>query len=150
MPINNFQNGSKPDETDTRAPADTPAPGTPPARRRHPHITNRGHGITPGHNTITANAQQHVRRVIRANKIDRDRRRPRQIQEGQTPARSDITDTGKSVTRRQVWIDAAAALDGIYVLRTSVPAGELDLAGVITASMNLAPSNASAESRPTT
>jgi hypothetical protein len=49
-----------------------------------------------------------------------------------------ITDTSLAITRRQDQIDAEAALDGIYVLRTSVPAGELGAAGVVTAYKNLA------------
>jgi hypothetical protein len=48
-----------------------------------------------------------------------------------------ITDTTLSITRRQAGIDAEAALDGIYVIRTSVPAEQLDPAGVVTAYKNL-------------
>ena len=48
-----------------------------------------------------------------------------------------ITDTSLAVTRRQGQIDAEAALDGFYVLRTPVPAGELDAAGVVAAYKNL-------------
>jgi hypothetical protein len=50
-----------------------------------------------------------------------------------------ITITGDSltVTRRQDQIDAEAALDGFYVLRTPVPAGQLDGPGVVTAYKNL-------------
>ena len=48
-----------------------------------------------------------------------------------------ITDTSLSVTRRQDQIDAEAALDGFYVLRTPVPAGELDAPAVVTAYKNL-------------
>ena len=48
-----------------------------------------------------------------------------------------ITDTGLSVTRRQDQIDAEAALDGFYVLRTPVPAAELDGPAVVTAYKNL-------------
>jgi hypothetical protein len=48
-----------------------------------------------------------------------------------------ITDDSLSVARRQDRIDAEAALDGFYVLRTPVPAGELDAAGVVTAYKNL-------------
>src|SRR6266536_3015495 len=48
-----------------------------------------------------------------------------------------ITDTTLSITRRQANIDAEAALDGIYVIRTSVPANTLDPAGVVTAYKNL-------------
>jgi hypothetical protein len=48
-----------------------------------------------------------------------------------------ITDTTLSITRRQATIDAEAALDGIYVIRTSVPANQLDPAGVVTAYKNL-------------
>jgi len=49
-----------------------------------------------------------------------------------------ITDTTLSVTRRQAQIDAEAALDGIYVLRTSMTADRLDPAAVVTAYKNLA------------
>lgn len=49
-----------------------------------------------------------------------------------------ITDTSLTVTRRQERIAAEAALDGIYVLRTCVPATRLDTAGVVTAYKNLA------------
>ena len=48
-----------------------------------------------------------------------------------------ITDTSLSVARRQDRIDTEAALDGFYVLRTPVPAGELDAAGVVAAYKNL-------------
>jgi hypothetical protein len=48
-----------------------------------------------------------------------------------------ITDTTLAIERRQDRIDAEAALDGFYVLRTPVPAGELDAAGVVTAYKNL-------------
>ncbi len=49
-----------------------------------------------------------------------------------------ITDTSFSYHRDQAGIDAEAALDGIYVLRTSVPATDLDAAGVVTGYKNLA------------
>jgi hypothetical protein len=48
-----------------------------------------------------------------------------------------ITDTTLAVTRNQDRIDAEAALDGFYVLRTPVPAGELPAAAVVTAYKNL-------------
>ena len=48
-----------------------------------------------------------------------------------------ITDTSLAVTRKQDQIDAEAALDGSYVLRTPVPADELDAAAVVTACKNL-------------
>jgi hypothetical protein len=48
-----------------------------------------------------------------------------------------ITDTSLAVTRRQAQIDEEAALDGFYVLRSPVPATELDAAGVVTAYKNL-------------
>ncbi len=48
-----------------------------------------------------------------------------------------ITDTSLAVERRQDRIDAEAALDGFYVLRTPVPAHELDAAAVVTAYKNL-------------
>jgi len=48
-----------------------------------------------------------------------------------------ITDTALTVERKQAQIDAEARLDGIYVIRTPVPAAGLDLAGVVTAYKNL-------------
>jgi hypothetical protein len=48
-----------------------------------------------------------------------------------------ITDTTLAVTRKQDRIDAEAALDGFYVLRTPVPAGQLDAAAVVSAYKNL-------------
>ena len=48
-----------------------------------------------------------------------------------------ITDDSLAVTRKQDQIDAEAALDGFYVLRTPVPAGQLDAAAVVTAYKNL-------------
>jgi len=48
-----------------------------------------------------------------------------------------ITDDSLTVTRRQAQIDEEAALDGLYVLRTPVPATELDTPGVVTAYKNL-------------
>jgi hypothetical protein len=49
-----------------------------------------------------------------------------------------ITDTTLAITRNTTKIEAEAALDGIYVLRTSVPADQLDAAGVVLAYKNLA------------
>ncbi|MGZ4515362.1 MAG: IS1634 family transposase [Mycobacterium sp.] len=49
-----------------------------------------------------------------------------------------ITDTRLAIERRHDQIAAEAALDGIYVLRTSVPADQLDAAGVVTGYKNLA------------
>jgi Transposase DDE domain len=48
-----------------------------------------------------------------------------------------ITDTSLTAERDQASIDAEARLDGIYVIRTPVPAGELDAAGTVTAYKNL-------------
>jgi hypothetical protein len=48
-----------------------------------------------------------------------------------------ITGTTLTVARRQDQIDAEAALDGFYVLRTPVPASELDAPGVVAACKNL-------------
>ncbi|HEY7262364.1 MAG TPA: IS1634 family transposase [Trebonia sp.] len=48
-----------------------------------------------------------------------------------------ITDDSLTVARRQAQIDAEAALDGIYVLRTPVPAAELDAPAVVSAYKNL-------------
>jgi hypothetical protein len=48
-----------------------------------------------------------------------------------------ITDTTPAIDRRQHRIDAEAALDGIYVLRTSVPATDLDTGAVVSAYKNL-------------
>jgi hypothetical protein len=50
----------------------------------------------------------------------------------------DITDTTFTYRRDQARIDAEAALDGIYVLRTSVPADTLDPAAVVQSYKNLA------------
>src|SRR6185369_1807338 len=47
------------------------------------------------------------------------------------------TDTSLAIQRDQARIDAEAAPDGFYVLRTHVPAHELDAAGVVTAYKNL-------------
>ena len=48
-----------------------------------------------------------------------------------------ITDTTLTIERRQDQIDTEAALDGFYVLRTPVPAGQLDAAAVVSAYKNL-------------
>jgi hypothetical protein len=48
-----------------------------------------------------------------------------------------ITEDSLTVERRQDRIDAEAALDGFYVLRTPVPAAELDAPAVVTAYKNL-------------
>ena len=50
----------------------------------------------------------------------------------------EITDTTFTYHRDQAGIDAQASLDGIYVLRTSVPATELDPAAVVESYKNLA------------
>jgi hypothetical protein len=49
-----------------------------------------------------------------------------------------ITDTTLAITRRQTQIDAEAALDRVYVLRTSVPTQRLDPPGVVAAYKDLA------------
>jgi hypothetical protein len=49
-----------------------------------------------------------------------------------------ITDTSLTVERRHDQIAAEAALDGIYVLRTTVDADQLDAAGVVIGYKNLA------------
>ncbi len=49
-----------------------------------------------------------------------------------------ITDTSLTIARRHDQIAAEAALDGIYVLRTSVPADTLDPAAVVAGYKNLA------------
>jgi hypothetical protein len=48
-----------------------------------------------------------------------------------------ITDTSLNVTRKQDQITAEAALDGFYVLRTPIPARELDAPAAVTAYKNL-------------
>jgi hypothetical protein len=48
-----------------------------------------------------------------------------------------ITDDSLTVTRKQAQIDEEAALDGIYVIRTPIPAGELDAPGAVSAYKNL-------------
>ena len=49
-----------------------------------------------------------------------------------------ITDTSLTIERKQTQIDTETALDGVYVLRTSVDAEQLDPAGVVLAYKNLA------------
>ena len=49
-----------------------------------------------------------------------------------------ITNTSLTLTPKRAQITAEAALDGIYVIRTSVPAQSLDAAAVVTAYKNLA------------
>jgi hypothetical protein len=49
----------------------------------------------------------------------------------------EITDTTLALTRNQDTIAAEAALDGIYVLRTSVPAHTLEASGVVSAYKDL-------------
>ena len=49
-----------------------------------------------------------------------------------------ITDASLTVARKQDQIDEEAALDGIYVLRTPVPEGQLDAPAVVAAYKNLA------------
>jgi transposase len=48
-----------------------------------------------------------------------------------------ITDDSLTITRRQAQIDAEAALDGFYVLRTPIPASQLGGPAVVTAYKNL-------------
>ena len=48
-----------------------------------------------------------------------------------------ITDDSLTVARRQHQINEEAALDGLYVIRTPVPAGQLDAPGVVSAYKNL-------------
>ena len=48
-----------------------------------------------------------------------------------------VTEDSLTATRRQDQIDAEATLDGFYVLRTPVPAAELDAPAVVTAYKNL-------------
>ena len=48
-----------------------------------------------------------------------------------------ITDDSLTVARNQAQIGGEAALDGFYVLRTPLPASQLDAAGVVTAYKNL-------------
>src|SRR6516165_547881 len=48
-----------------------------------------------------------------------------------------ITDTSLAITRRHEQIAEEAALDGFYVLRTPIPAAELDAPDVVTAYKNL-------------
>ena len=48
-----------------------------------------------------------------------------------------ITDDSLAVTRKQAQIDEEAALDGLYVIRTPVPASDLDAPAVVSAYKNL-------------
>src|SRR5262249_56839787 len=49
----------------------------------------------------------------------------------------EITDTSLAVTRNHAQIDGEAALDWFYVLRTPLPASQLDAPAVVTAYKNL-------------
>jgi hypothetical protein len=49
----------------------------------------------------------------------------------------EITDTSLAITRNQAQIDQEATLDGFYVLRTPLPASQLDAPAVVTAYKNL-------------
>ena len=62
------------------------------------------------------------------------------ISKYKTAKHFDLTITKDSLTveRRQAQITAEAGLDGIYVIRTPVPAGQLDAPAVVTAYKNLA------------
>jgi hypothetical protein len=48
-----------------------------------------------------------------------------------------ITDDSLTIARKQAQIEEEAALDGFYVIRTPIPARELDAPGVVTAYKNL-------------
>jgi hypothetical protein len=48
-----------------------------------------------------------------------------------------ITDDSLTITRKQAQVEEEAALDGFYVIRTPIPASELDAPGVVTAYKNL-------------
>jgi hypothetical protein len=48
-----------------------------------------------------------------------------------------ITDDSLAIEQKQAQINDEARLDGIYVIRTPVPPGDLDAAGVVTAYKNL-------------
>ena len=48
-----------------------------------------------------------------------------------------ITDTALTIERKRAQIDEEARLDGIYVIRTPLPAADLDAAGTVTAYKNL-------------
>src|SRR5450756_2312737 len=50
----------------------------------------------------------------------------------------EITDTTLTITRRQASIETEAALDGIYVLRTTIGDDDLDAPGVVSAYKDLA------------
>ena len=53
--------------------------------------------------------------------------------------RTMITDTSLDFSRDHTRIDTEAALDGVYVLRTSAPSTDLDPAAVVSGYKNLAP-----------
>ena len=48
-----------------------------------------------------------------------------------------ITDDSLAVSRRQAQIEEEAALDGLYLIRTPIPASQLDAPGVVAAYKNL-------------
>ncbi|MGO8893812.1 MAG: hypothetical protein ACLQB1_29610, partial [Streptosporangiaceae bacterium] len=92
---------------------------------RHRETARPDHRPGPGR-------QAHRRRGHRR----RGRQGDQQVQHRQA-LRITITDTSLTVERRPAQIDAEAALDGFYVLRTPVPAAELDASAVVTAYKNL-------------
>ena len=75
---------------------------------------------------IAAATQREKRRLSAKEKIAMRRRQGhRQVQDGQA-LRLDITETAFAYHRKADAIAAEAALDGLYIVRTSVPATELD------------------------
>ena len=93
--------------------------------RRHREAARPPHRPRPGR-------QAHRRRADR----DRGGQGDQQVQDRQALRRHHHR-YHPDRARRQDQIDAEAALDGFYVLRTPVPAAELDAAGVVTAYKNL-------------
>ena len=102
-------------------------------RARTPQRAAGRHRETPGpHHRPRPGRETHRRRPDR----HRGGQGNQQVQDRQALPIT-ITHDTLAVTRKQDQINAEAALDGFYVLRTPIPAAELDGPGVVTAYKNL-------------
>ena len=107
-----------------------------PRRRARP----QARGPADGHREAARPDRRPRRRPGGCPAPPRSARRPaRSSTSTRWPSTSTVTITDGSLTieRKQAQIDDEARLDGIYVIRTPVPADDLDSAGVVTAYKNL-------------
>jgi len=116
-----------------RAPHRLPQPRT----RRRPRPQARG---PPRRHREAARPDRRPRRFRQAVRGRRDRKKAGEVI-GKYKMRKHfeitITDDSLAAGRKQDQIDAEAQLDGIYVIRTPLPAGDLGTAGAVTAYKNL-------------